>query len=146
MLPMSLEKVLMNTCMLNKLDATCMSQRFDHLQADVDSLKTARERTNATRRSRGWRTSCMWSVSNEVRRCTQSRYKLPRVEATRTPHLDHFMHTLAPQTATVVGRELSRIQMFVLDFLAPLTTILDNNTEMSIEEVKEASSAPAQVS
>ena len=91
------------------------------------------------------KTSCTRSVSNEVRRRTRSRYKLPRVEATRTPRLDHFMHTLAPQTAKVVDRELSRIQTFVLDSLAPLTALLDNNAEMSIEEVKEASIATVEL-
>ena len=45
------------------------------------------------------KTSCTWSVLHEVRRRTWSRYKLPKVEATRTPRLDHFMQTLAPQTA-----------------------------------------------
>ena len=210
---MSLEEVLTN--MSNKLDA--MSQKFEDLQADVDSLKATRERTNEASRSRSrsprrpdrsrsrssssrrtppprrssgggtssmsshrsWadihpeevpvydaeirfpdegegddvgpltevseeterllKTSCTRSVSNEVRRRTRSRYKLPKVEATRTPRLDHFMHTLAPQTAKVVDRELSRIQTFVLDSLAPLTAILDNKDNMSIEDVKEAS-------
>ena len=65
------------------------------------------------------KTSCMWSMLNEVRRHTQSRYKLPKEEAMRTPGLEHFMHTLAPQTAKFVDKELSRIQTFVLDFVAP---------------------------
>ena len=73
----------------------------------------------AMMRGSSQKTSCTWSTSNEVRRHTRSRYKLPRVEATRTPHLDHFIHPLAPQTAKVVDRELSRIQTFVLDSLAP---------------------------
>ena len=85
------------------------------------------------------KTSCTRSVSNEVRRRTRSKYKLPKVEATRTPRLDHFMYTLAPQTAKAADREWSRIQTFVLDSLAPLTTILDNTDNMSIEEIREAS-------
>ena len=205
---MSLEEVLTN--MSNKLNAK--SEKFENLQADVDSLKAAREKTNEASRSRCrsprrlecsrsrsrshrrpdrsqsrsssptrtpfsrrssavgtssmsshrvWadhhpdktlvydadiryadegddvglftqvseeterllKTLCTRSVSNEVRRRTQSRYKLPKVEAMRTPCLDHFMHTLAPQTAKVADRELFRIQTFVLDPLSPLTTI-----------------------
>ena len=85
------------------------------------------------------KTLCTWSMSNEVRRRTRSRYKFPKVEATRTPCLDRFMHTLAAQTAKVVDRELSRIQTFVLDLFAPLTAILDNTNNMSIKEIKEAS-------
>ena len=46
--------------------------------------------------------------------------------------------TLAPQTAKVADREWSGIQTFVLDSLASLTAILDN-TDMSTEEIKEAS-------
>ena len=117
-------------------------------EGEVDDVGPLTEVSEETERL--LRTSCTRSVSNEVRRRTRSRYKLPRVEATRTPRLDHFMHTLAPQSAKVVDRELSRsakvvdrelsrIQTFVLDSLAPLTAILDNNTEMSIDEVKEAS-------
>ena len=85
------------------------------------------------------KTLCMRSMSNEVRRRTQSKYKLLKVEAMRTPCLDHFMHTLAPQTAKVADREWSRIQTFVLDSLAPLTAILGNTDNMLIEEIKEAS-------
>ena len=186
---MLLEEVLTN--MSSKLDA--MSQKFENLQANVDSLKAVREKTEASRsrsrsprrpdrsrsRSRSHRrpdrslsrssslkripssrrslggetssmsshhlwvevhpeetpvynadirfpdkcegddmgpltevsqetkqllkTSCTRSMSNEVRRCTQSRWKLLKVEATRTPRLDHFVHTLA-------GKKLSILQ------------------------------------
>ena len=41
-------------------------------------------------------TSCTRSMSNETRKQTQSRYKLPKVDATRTPRVDHIMKTLAP--------------------------------------------------
>ena len=86
-------------------------------------------------------TSCTQSMSNEVKRCIQSRYKHLRVKPTRTPRFNHFMHTQALQTTKVVGRELSRIHIFVLDSLAPLNAILDNNMDMPIKEVKEASIA-----
>lgn len=56
---------------------------------------------------------------NELRKRTQSRYKLPKVEATRTPRLDHVLKTLAPQAARTTDRELARIQSFVL---APIST------------------------
>ena len=55
------------------------------------------------------------------------------------------MHTLAPQTAKVVDRELSRIQTFVLDSLTPLTATLNNHTEMSVEQVKEVSVAAVEL-
>ena len=38
-----------------------------------------------------------------------------------------------------MDRELSKIQMLVLDSFAPLTAIVDNNAEMLMEEIKEAS-------
>ena len=101
---------------------------------DVGPLTEVSEETE-----RLLKTSCTRSVSNEVRRRTRSRYKLPKGEAMRTPRLDHFIHTLAPQTAKAADRELSRIQTFVLDPLAPLTALLDNTDNMSIEEIKEAS-------
>ena len=36
--------------------------------------------------------ACTRSVLNEERKGTRSRYKLPKVTATRTPRLDQFIH------------------------------------------------------
>ena len=208
---MSLEEVLTN--MSNKLDA--MSEKFENLQADVDSLKAAREKTDEASRSRSrsprrlersrsrsrsrrrpdrsrsrssspkrtpssrrssaggtssmsshraWadhrpdetpvydadiryadegegddvgpltevseeterllKTSCTRSVSNEVRRRTRSRYKLPKVEATRTPRLDHFMPRAHRRPSWVPEKGWSRTRLsagFVI-LLPPLSS------------------------
>ena len=69
-------------------------------------------------------------------------YELPKLEATRTPYLNHFMLTLcSPATAKVVDMELSRFQAPVLDFLVSLTAILENYAETLFGEVKETSIA-----
>ena len=85
--------------------------------------------------------SCTQSVSHDLRKRTRSRYRLPRVEATRTPRVDHVLRSLAPTPAKSVDKELARIQTFVLDSLAPVTSMLENAEELSVEDIKEASSA-----
>ena len=55
-------------------------------------------------------TSCTRSMSNEMRKRTWSRYKLLKVDATRTPRVDHVMMTLAPQAAKTADKELARLQ------------------------------------
>lgn len=89
--------------------------------------------------------SCTRSVSNELRKRTRSRFKLPKVDATRTPRVDHVMRTLAPQAAKTADRELARIQSFVLDSLAPVSAMLENSERMTVEDVREASSAAAEL-
>ena len=88
-------------------------------------------------------TACTRSVPLEVRKRTRGRFKLPKVEATRTPKMDHVMRSLAPQAARSADKELARIQTFVLDSLAPVTAILENGLQMSRKEVTEATSAAA---
>ena len=80
--------------------------------------------------------SCTRSVSNESRKRTQSCYKLPKVDTTRTPRLDHIMKTLAPQAAKSADKELARIQSFMLDSLAPVSAILENVDRMMVEDVR----------
>ena len=89
--------------------------------------------------------SCTRSVSNKSRKRTRSRYKLPKVDATRTPRLDHVMKTLAPQAAKTADKELARIQSFMLDSLAPISAMLENAGKMTVEDVREASSAAAEL-
>ena len=89
-------------------------------------------------------TSCTRSVPNEARRCTRSRYKLPKVAATRTPRLDHFMKSGTSQGAKSLDKDLARIQTFVLDALAPLTAILEDN-ELTKEEALHASSTAVEL-
>ena len=83
-------------------------------------------------------------MSNESRKHTRSHYKLPKVDATRTPRLDHVMKTLAPQAAKTADKELACIQSFMLDSLTPVLVILEN-AEMTAEGVREASSAAAEL-
>jgi hypothetical protein len=90
-------------------------------------------------------TSCTRSVPNEVRKRTRSRFKLPKVVATRTPRLDHVMRSLVPQTAKSADKELARIQTFVLDSLAPITSLLESWRDCSKEEVRDASLAAAEL-
>ena len=87
----------------------------------------------------------MPSVSNEVTKRTRSCYKLPKMDTTRTPRVDHVMKTLAPQTAKTADKELVRIQSFMLDSLTPVSALLENAERMTVEDVKEASSATAEL-
>jgi hypothetical protein len=78
---------------------------------------------------------------NEVRKRTWSRFKLAKVAATRTPRLDHVIRSLVPQSAKSADKKLARIQTFVLDSLAPVTSLLENWEEASKDEVRDASLA-----
>ena len=89
--------------------------------------------------------SCTRSVSNELRKRMRSRCKLPKVDATRTPRVDHVMRTLAPQAAKTANRELARIQSFMLDSLALVSAMVENSKRMMVEDVREASSAAAKL-
>ena len=57
----------------------------------------------------------------------RNRYKLLKVDATRSPRVDHIMKTLAPQAAKTANRELVLIQSFMLDSLAPVSAMLKNS-------------------
>ena len=81
---------------------------------------------------------CTRSASHEQRKSTRVRYKLPRVPPTRTPKVDHVMRALAPPAATSTDRDLARIQTFVLDSLAPVTSLLERAERMSVEDIKDA--------
>ena len=104
----------------------------------VEGLVDVSERTYALLTN-----SCTRSVSHEQRKKTRSGYKLPRVEATRTPKVNHVMKALASPAAKSTDRELSRIQTFVLDSLAPLTTILEDAEKTSLEDVRDAHQRPS---
>ena len=53
------------------------------------------------------------------------------------------MRMLAPQPARTVDRELTRIQTFVLNSLAPVTAILENAGKMTMQDITKASSSAA---
>uniref|UniRef100_A0A1X7VG43 Uncharacterized protein n=1 Tax=Amphimedon queenslandica TaxID=400682 RepID=A0A1X7VG43_AMPQE len=67
---------------------------------------------------------CTRSMSNDQRRETQKRYKLPRVPATKTPRLDAFMKAEAPQNPKSLDGELAHRQTLVMDTAAPLTSLI----------------------
>ena len=82
--------------------------------------------------------SCRQSLPNSSRIQTRSRFGLPKVAATRTPQLDPFMKTEVNSATKSTDKELARIQTFVLDSLAPLTSILECDNQggsLSHEEV-----------
>ena len=58
--------------------------------------------------------ACTRSVSNEMRKRTRGRYKLPKVEATKTPRLDSVIKTLAPQGAKNADKDLAKLQTLIL--------------------------------
>ena len=85
--------------------------------------------------------SCTRCVTNESRKRTRNKYPLPKVPATRTPRLDHFMRTETPQNVKSLDRDLARIQTFVLDAIAPLTAISENLGKFSGEDVEQATTS-----
>ena len=94
------------------------------------------------------KTSCTRSMSNDLRR-TRSVHKFPRVEATRTPKVDQVIKSLASQSAKSADRELARIQTFVLDSFAPVSSLLEQvsheSDRVSIEDVKLAALMAAEL-
>ena len=91
---------------------------------------------------------CTRGVANEVRRRTRGRYPLPKVAATKTPQLDPLMNAEASTGAKVYDKELAKIQSFVLDALASLTTVIDKYDSREVPSVKnyrEASLAAAEL-
>ena len=83
-------------------------------------------------------TSCTWSVTNEARKRTRKRHPLPKVTATKTPRLDPYLKSEISTGARAVDNELARTQTFVLDAIAPLTTVLEKGHSLSKEQVREA--------
>ena len=91
---------------------------------------------------------CTRGVANDVRRRTRSRYPLPKVAATKTPQLDPLMKAETSTGAKARDKELAKIQSFVLDALAPLTSVIDSENRQedpSVKEYKEASVAAAEL-
>uniref|UniRef100_A0A1X7VGZ5 Uncharacterized protein n=1 Tax=Amphimedon queenslandica TaxID=400682 RepID=A0A1X7VGZ5_AMPQE len=111
-------------------------------EEDVDSSQLIEVSEDTHRLLTG---SCTRNMSNEMRKRVRGRYKLPKVEATRTPRMDPVIKTLAPQVARSADKELARIQTFVLDALAPISSILENIDGMTAEDVTEASMAATEL-
>ncbi len=90
--------------------------------------------------------SCTRGVSNESRRKTRSAFHLPKVPATRTPRLDQFLKTEIPQPTKSLDKDLSKIQTFVLDALAPLTAMVEADVDaLTPEQLQKATTAAVQL-
>ena len=70
---------------------------------------------------------------------------VPRDEVTKTPRLDPVIKIFATQGAKAANKELAKLQTFVLDSLAPLTTLLVYSDGMLVEKVKEVSSTTVEL-
>ena len=81
-------------------------------------------------------------LNNATRLSNGSSHPLTKVPATRTPQLDPVMKSETSAAVKAADKELARIQTFVLDALAPLTTLLE---ERQTEQVVEAATAAVQL-
>ena len=84
-------------------------------------------------------------MSNVTWKRMRSSYLFPRVTATKSPNLDAFMRTEVPSSSKASDKELAKIQTFVLDSLALLTTLLERAESMTPAEVQEAATTAAQL-
>jgi len=66
---------------------------------------------------------------NNDRLDTRNAYTLPKVPETKTPTLDGFTRSEAPPQAKTLDSQLQRLQFFVLDAVAPLTSIVEANAK-----------------
>ena len=73
--------------------------------------------------------SCVCSLSNTNCIKMRSCFPLPKVLTTKTPHLDSFMKTEISSTTKATDRDLAKIQMFILDTLAPLTSVIEHDNQ-----------------
>ena len=55
-------------------------------------------------------------------------YPLPRVPETKTPRLDGFVRVELSSQTQAIDTQLAGLQSFVLDAVAPLTTIVEANS------------------
>ena len=84
---------------------------------------------------------CLYSLSNKQRKCVSGRYQLLKVVATKSPNTDAFMETETSATLKANDRELSTTQFFVLDALAPLTTIIEKGDTMQPDAIRDVTLA-----
>lgn len=69
--------------------------------------------------------ACTKRLLNSARLQTRNTFQLPQVAATRTPQLDSFIKPEISQPIKTADKELGKLQTFVLDALAPLTSLLE---------------------
>ena len=90
-------------------------------------------------------TSCLSRKSNATRLQVRGLYPLPKVSATRSLALDSYLKPELSTTTKQEDKELAKIQAFVLDALAPLTTILEETGGDQESGVYQAAKAAVQL-
>ena len=92
--------------------------------------------------------ACTKRLINSARLQTRNVFPLPQVAATRTPQLDSFIKPEVPQLVKTSDKEWARVQTFVLDALAPLTSLLEADAKgetISHDQALEAAKAATQL-
>ena len=69
--------------------------RTSEYHSDEDDPEGSQLMEVSEQTNRFLRTACVRSMSNDLRKRTRGTYKLPRVEATRTPRVDKVIKALA---------------------------------------------------
>ena len=72
---------------------------------------------------------CTKRLPNNAHLQTRNAFPLPQVAAARTPQVDSFIKPEISQAVKTVDKELARLQTFVLDALAPLTSLLESDAK-----------------
>ena len=80
-------------------------------------------------------------VPNSTRLATRRQFPLPKVPATRTPKLDQVIRGEVSSSVKTGDKELAKIQTYLLDAVAPLTSVL----ECAKEDTSAAVSAALQL-
>lgn len=122
---------------------------FSDPEDEEDTSRTAPKLKEVLEKTSSFLTDkCSRSLSNEVRLKTRNQYLLPKVPATKTPHLDPSLRTEVSASTRNTDRELAKLQSFVLDAMAPLTSVLEGaNTDdpLSFKETLQAVSAAVEL-
>ena len=112
------------------------TMRKESYSSEEDNIEDLAEVSEETHRL--LTDSCTRGVSSETRKRTRSRFKFPKVDATRSLKLDAVLKSVTSQSAQSADNELARLQTFILDALAPLTAILEGANEMAVQDIREA--------
>ena len=72
--------------------------------------------------------SCTQRMPNAERLRVWSQYPLPKVSETRTPQLDAMMRSETSMAIKAADKRLAKVQTFLLDALAPLSTLIEAYT------------------
>lgn len=81
------------------------------------------------------------TLKNSERLRIRDSYGLPKVLATKTPHLEPFLKEEISQATKSTDKELARIHTFLLDSVAPLTAVLERSSDLHPDVQKAIKSA-----